>query len=410
MIQKLKDSKWLYMLLSVLMATIFWIFVRETVDYSQTQTFRNIPVVLSGERVLEEQGLTIKSVSRDSVTLRIEAQLSVLERLRQGSLNVTVDVSRLSGEGEFPLGYTINYPSNVTAADLTGVERDPTDITVTVGRLTASTFPIQPRLQGSIADGYQAGQWSVSEESVTISGSADQVSQVAGVEAVITGENLTQRVADDVPLTLLDPQGNPLTDLDVKLSVETVYVTLPIVVVRDIPLTVGFIDGGGATAEDVEGKVIIFPETITVSGEEADMEGLESISLGSVNLAQVVGTKAFTFTIDLDPRLENVSGIAQATVTVTIDDLATRTINVDNIEVINVPPGRSAEIVTLVRSVVVRGHEADLEQLDSSQFRIVADLSDVTATGGLPVKATVYLNAPQNVGVIGEYSVVVNIS
>lgn len=406
----LSDSKWLYVLLSILLATIFWLFVRDTVDPEQDQTIRNIKVELVGENVLENQNLTIKSISNETVNLNVHAKISVIRKLKSENMKITVDVSKLSAPGDYQLTYNISYPSNVSATDVLINERIPANITVTVDRLASSTFTIEPRFQGSIAEGYQAGTWSISQDTVTVSGATDQVSRIAKVEAVLTGENLTERLSGDVPLTLLDQDGNVLTDLDVKLSIDTVYVTLPIVVVKTIPLRVNFISGGGVNAENEDDySVIIFPETITVSGEKDDMENLEEIFLGSVDLAKVVGTNVFTFPIDLDSRLENVSGITQATVTVTVSGLDTKTFEVDNIDLINTN-GRRAERITEVCSVVVRGHQEDLEQLDASQFRIVADLADVTTTGSSRVPVTVYLNASQDVGVIGEYSIVVNIS
>lgn len=407
---QLKDSKWLYMLLSILLATIFWLFVRETVDPEQDQTIRNIRVDLVGENVLEDQGLTVKDISHDTVNLDVHAKLSVIQKLRSENMRVSVDVSKLSAPGDYSLNYNITYPLNVSAADVMVNQRIPTTVTVTVDRLASQNFSIEPRLQGSIAEGYQAGSWSISQDTVTISGSTDQVSQIAKVEAVLTGEDLTERQSRDVPLTLLDQEGKVLTGLDVKLSIDTVYVTLPIVVVKTIPLEVNFISGGGVNAEsENDYSVIIFPETITVSGEKDDLENLDELFLGSVDLAKVVGTNVFTFPIDLDTRLENVSGITQATVTVTVSNLDTKTFDVDNIDLINAQ-GRQAECITQVCPVVVRGHQEDLDQLDASQLRIVADLSDVTSTGSCRVPVKVYLNASQEVGVIGEYSIVVNIS
>lgn len=50
------------------------------------------------------------------------------------------------------------------------------------------------------------------------------------------------------------------------------------------------------------------------------------------------------------------------------------------------------------------------EDISASQLRIVADLSNVMTVGSVSVPARVYLDYNSEVGVIGEYSVVVNIS
>ena len=43
------------------------------------------------------------------------------------------------------------------------------------------------------------------------------------------------------------------------------------------------------------------------------------------------------------------------------------------------------------------------------QIRIVADLSDIASVGTYPVPVKVYVDA-EGVGVVGEYSIVVNVS
>ena len=183
------------------------------------------------------------------------------------------------------------------------------------------------------------------------------------------------------------------------------------VIVKDIPLTVSFLPGGGATTDDITYE--INPKSLMVSGAESDMESLSEISLGSVDLSKVVGTNTFTFPIDLDASLENVTGSTSATVTVTVNGLDTRSFDVDNIQMVNVPDGYQVTLATQVRTVKVRGKQEDLDNIDASQLSIVADLSDVDFAGLYSVPASkvkVYLNADSSVGVIGDYTVVVNVS
>ena len=274
--------------------------------------------------------------------------------------------------------------------------------------LYTSTFEVEFQLDGQVADGYQMGLPAVEPETVTVSGSVEEVSQVARVVAVLTSENLSEQYAGDLPLTLLDSAGNPLTDLSVTLSADSAYVVVPVVVEREVELTVNFIPGGGATEDDI--TFDIDPRTITVSGAEEDMANLTQLSIGSVDLSRVTGTNTFNFPISLDPSLENVSGETTASVTVTVEGLDTAVFEVDNISLTDPPAGYRAQAVTQARQVTVRGRAEDLALIDASQLRIVADVSNVTSTGQISVPARVYLDAAGSVGVIGEYTVVVEVS
>lgn len=412
MMEHIRESKWLNILMSVLLAVLFWLYVRAELDPSQTSWFYHVPVEITGSTVLTRQGLTVANLSQSTVDLRIEGPASVLDSLSRSrkDLSVTLDVSKCT-EGENKLVYTPNWPVNINTDSIVTIDRDPETITVTVEKLYTSSFNVEFQLKGTVADGYQAGTPAINPETVVVSGPAEQVSRVKKVVAVLETEDLDQRFAGDLPLILLDENGEQITDAEVTLDSPTAYVVLPVVVVKDVPLTVNFQPGGGATIDDITYE--INPKSLMVSGAESDMESLNEISLGSVDLSKVVGTNTFTFPIDLDASLENVTGSTSATVTVTVNGLDTRSFDVDNIQMVNIPDGYQVTLATQVRTVKVRGKQEDLNNIDASQLSIVADLSDVDFTGLYSVPASkvkVYLNADSSVGVIGDYTVVVNVS
>lgn len=412
MMEHIRESKWLNILMSVLLAVLFWLYVRAELDPSQTSWFYHVPVEITGSTVLTRQGLTVANLSQSTVDLRIEGPASVLDSLSRSrkDLSVTLDVSKCT-EGENKLVYTPNWPVNINTDSIVTIDRDPETITVTVEKLYTSSFNVEFQLKGTVADGYQAGTPAINPETVVVSGPAEQVSRVKKVVAVLETEDLDQRFAGDLPLILLDENGEQITDAEVTLDSPTAYIVLPVVVVKDIPLTANFQPGGGATIDDITYE--INPKSLMVSGAESDMESLSEISLGSVDLSKVVGTNTFTFPIDLDASLENVTGSTSATVTVTVNGLDTRSFDVDNIQMVNIPDGYQVTLATQVRTVKVRGKQEDLNNIDASQLSIVADLSDVDFTGLYSVPASkvkVYLNADSSVGVIGDYTVVVNVS
>jgi len=403
------ESKWFYIVISIVLAVVFWSYVRTEQDVEQEFTLHNVPVLLTGENILENQNMTVAELSHRSVNLRLSCPISVGHRLNSRSVTVTVDVSRCSGAQDYELTYDINYPENITANQVQVLERTPQRITVSIEQMYTSTYEIEFIHQGSVAPGYQSGTAVINPTLVTVSGPEDDVKQVNKVVAVLKQEQLSSRFSGDLPLLLLDAEGEELTGLDVKLSTTTAYVTLPIVVVKEIPLTVNLIGGGGAEPEDAD-YTIEPQDTIIVSGSEEDLAGLNELNLGDIDLAQIMGGEVKTFPVQLDPRYENVSGISEVQVTVTLKDLATKVFPVENIELINVPSIYTAYSANQVRNITLRGDQEALDAISPSQIQIVADLSNVAAEGSYPVPARVYLNAAGNVGVVGTYTIIVNVS
>ena len=407
--EMLKDRKWAYVLLSVFLAVILWLYVRAEKDPVSDARIRNIPVQITGSSVLSSKGLTVAGLSSDRVSTTLQAPASVLSDISRKNITATIDVSRIDEAGEHTLSYNIVLPTNVNTDGVVIQEKEPETITVTVEKLYTSTLPIEFRFEGSVAKGYQAGTPTIDPVNVTISGAVEQVNRVARAVVVLEAKDLKEQYTGDLPIRLLDANGDELKDLEVELSSETAYVVYPIVVVKEIPLTVNIIAGGGATQENISEPLIV-PSKITVAGTQEDIDHLTEISLGSIDLSKVVGTSNFTFTIDLDPSLENVTGITEAKVTVTVSGLETRAFEVGNIKLQNIPRGYSAKADTEAKTVYVRGTADELAMIDSSQLRIVADLKEVTGSGTYTIPVRVYLDAGTEVGVIGDYSIVVSVT
>lgn len=405
----LRDSKWFYLVISILLAVIFWYYVRGQVNPTSPTWFYNIPVVQTGTNVLNQQNLTVSAISHDTVDLRVEAPASVLDSLTRSKeeITVTVDVSKCQ-QGENKVTYRPNWPISVSSDSIALLNQKPESITVTVDKLSTHTFDIDFQLQGKVAEGYQAGNVAINPETVRISGPADQVSQINRVVAILNDEELNEQFSGDLPLTLLNANGEVLTDLEVTMDYESVYVVLPVVVVKDIPLTVSFVYGGGIDSEG-DFTYHIEPETITVAGEEGDLQDLSEISLGSIDLSKIVGSNTVSKEIVLDASLENVSGLSSANVFLNIRNLPTRTVEVDNIQISNKPSGYQVTAVTQVKQVLLRGDQTALDAIDASQLRIVADMTDYRSEGTYPIPVRVYLDAGNSVGVIGEYSIVVSV-
>ena len=339
MIDRLRESRWFYILLSVLLAVLIWMYIRDVENPTQEGTYYGVEIQISGERVLEERGLTVASISQKTVNVTVNAPISVHNDLR-GNITATVDVSQCTEPGEYQLTCTPKLPSRAVV--------------------------------------------------------------------ILEADGLKQSYSGRLPITLLDENDEPIIDTNISMSEETAYLTLPVGVMKEVPLTVSFIPGGGATGDgDVE--VDIQPKTINVIGTEEAVAGLTEISLGSIDLSTVLDTSVITMPIRLSSALDNASGITEAQVTVTIKGLSTRSLDVSNIEITNVPDGYTVEKVTQTRTIVIRGSESALEQVDPNQVWIVADMSKITATGTNSVPVTVYLNASDEVGVVGEYKIVVNI-
>ena len=412
---KLKESKGLYVAISILLAIAFWLYVRAENDIPVQNVVRGIPIQIMSEDVLEARGLMVSEVNPDTINITFEGSSSVVPRLNRNNVTVTVDVSRITSEGEHDLTYTVNMPTNLNTTGGSGITRtsDVTSITVTVVPLYTREIPIEGTFVGDVAEGYQAGELEITPETVIISGEESAVNQVARAVVEVGGDSLTSTYTGELPITLLDRDGQVIENDQISLSVDTALVILPVEVVKEVPLTVNLIPGGGISQDDIDRyvQVDIQPESITIAGAAEDIEPISEISLGDIDLSQIITTGTFEMPIEVANELTNISGVTRATVTVTIQGLETRTLSVSNFELRNVSEGFHAEMVTESIDIQIRGPGDNLDQISPSQILVVGDLTDIiSATGRYTVPARVYLNGPSDVGVVGEYNVTVQVT
>ncbi len=411
--KKILDNKLLYALLAIAVSIGLWFYVATVEGTDGSMEITDIPITFLYEEVLEERGLMISSGRDQTVTLEVTGPKSTLVKLDQEKekITLTIDVSKITSAGEQRMAYTLSLPTGYSSS-VSVVRQYPVNIDFTVSRLVQKEIEVQGKFTGSLAEGYMRDEIEILPSTIEVWGIESEVNQISHALVTIGGDDLTATVTGDMGFELISYQDEVLSDLSVECSVETVSVTMPVLQTADVPLTVKWVLGGGVTDVDKYVTYDIDPEVITVSGAQADLESLQEIILGEIELANIIsGNDTFEFDIPLDASLENISGVTKATVTVSIHGLETKVLDVDNI-VVNTPDGFTGESVTQSLQVLVRGTAEALDLVFAHNLRAVADLSETDISVGrytVPVK--VYLANTSDVGVVGsDYKIVVDIS
>lgn len=191
----------------------------------------------------------------------------------------------------------------------------------------------------------------------------------------------------------------------------TILVTLPVYKLKEIPLTVDLVPGGGVTDVDSQVEVTFKPvDSIVVAGSEDDLEGLSELTVGSVDLYQVFTSEDVTFPVQLSPELTNVSGVTEIRSPLADKGLSTKLLEANKIGVDQCPGGIcQPEAITQTCSIQIRGAQEAVDAVLGLSAADRGDLSDRTA-GSQTVPVKVYLDGSSEVGVVGDYNIVVSIT
>ncbi len=406
---KLFDNKIFWAVVSLLAALFIWVYVTGTQEEPIEKSFSNVEVVFIGEDTLQaSRGYVINNISAETVSVKISGTRRNIGSLSAADVKATIDVSLISQTGTNTQYYTLTYPDGVDADAVSLVSSNPSVISFNVTRMSTKQVPVEVQFKGSTAEGYIAGEVEYEPKTITISGPESELEQIDHVYAEIGGDELTMTRTADVPFVLMDKSGNELASDGFEFDVSTINVTIPISMMKEVSLYVQCIYGAGATEENT--SIEIEPSTITISGDTSVVSGINRIDIATIDLTDFALTLQDTYAIPLQNGVENVSGVTKANVTIEIQGVSTKQFTVTNFNYTGLPDGYYVEeIVTKNLEVKVRGAQDVLDQIQSSNLRAVADLSEVTQTGFMYVPVKVELDGFTNAGAVGEYLIAIRI-
>ena len=408
----MKKSKITSMLLSLVIAFGLWLYVVTNVSQEAEYTIYNVPLVMEGESVLNDNNLMITALSADDVDLTLSGKRSDLAKVNSSNTVLKVDLTKIYEPAEKrALTYTPIFPSDVATNALTIENRHPANIYVTVEARRNKEVPVEVVWIGSTPEGFMSDRENrvLDYDSVTVVGPASVADLIEKAVIEVDLNDQKMSISQDYRYTLCDKDGNPVDAEKITTNVEDIHLDVKIQQVKEVKLVADVIYGGGATEKNT--TISIEPAVIRLSGGSAVLEELgDTINLGKIDLSTIEKSQELTLPISLPEGITNLSNIWEATVDIRFSGLMVKTFEVENIEAINVPDGFDAEIIEKKLVVILRGPAADITRITEEDITIRADLTGAVA-GTSTFKATVHFSEDFSaVGAVRSYSVTANVS
>ena len=402
------NEKALMALLSVGVALVLWLYVVTVVSPNSNSSVKGIPVTLQGVATLQDRSLMITTEELPTVELQLEGNRTDLNKLNSSNIYISADVSNIDQPGTYDVRLgNPNFPADVPNTAITVLNKTPGHITIVVERRVEENIPVDIQY---LEDNFDSGNYMADKENrvldrptIKVQGPQSVVEQIkmARIEVDLNGR-VESIVEQSYVYTLCNEKGEPVDVEKIQTDAEAVQLSLKIVRVKDVPLVFKNITyGGGATPQNT--TITIDPEVIRVSGSNAMLESLTKIELDAIDLSQITEDTEFTLPIDMAEGITNETGLTEVKVSVKFNDLATTTLNVSNITLINVPADLLITMVTQQLSVQLRGPEAVMATLLPEQVKVTVDCSNAQL-GNATLKATIIAEV-EGVGALGTYTV-----
>lgn len=403
-VTKIANSKIFYIIISIVISLLLWLYVINVENKEITEPVSGIPVEFIGkDGILVDRGLLISGEEFQTVDITFFGQRSIVSKLNKENVKVTVDLTDIRSPGVYQKRYEVQLPKGELEKDVSMTERYPQYIVVSIDRRMEKSIPVRGNHIGTVEEGFIAEELEFNPEYINISGPENIITKISHAEITVKRENLKETIMEQKEYVFKDESGNVVESNKIIADVDTVEVKLPVLLVKEVALTVDIVPGGGAAKENA--KVVVEPGTITLSGDPDLMKGINQLSLGTINLAEIGNTYRKPIPIPIPNGVTNISGESSAEVNIEILGLSTKKLSSTNFEIINVPSGYTASVASQKPlEITIRGPAEDVALVGSHNIRIVCDLSDIEEVAGMKsFYPTVYVDGYEDVGVLSKY-------
>lgn len=397
--------------LSLVLAFVLWIVIINAIDPSDSRIISNIPVVLLHQESLTDLGYTFEVLEGGSVSITVKGPKSILDSLSVSDFYASADLSTISQWSDYVyVDIDVKCVKNVSEVHNISITLRNEAVKINIENRDKATMNVQVDVIGEPASGYVVGDCNVSPMSITVSGAASTVEQIAKIVAECDVEGATMDMTEVVDLKVYN-EDDELIDLsNLVLSKTTAKVRIPILLKKTVPVHFAYKGSpkDGYKVASLESNI----KEVVIAGSATVLAGINEIDLPAdlIDIADLAASKDFTIRIShYIPSTVKVLSETTANVKAVIEPVVTKdfTIPSSQITIENKNVNFNYAFLKTNYNITVTGVSSEIEKVLASNLTATVDVAGLTA-GSHVVKLNI--QNPNNCTVSGDYSVTVVIT
>ena len=261
---------WLVMLLSLVIAVLFWGYVMAGLNPTRPKTVSGIPISITGTQDLLSRNLIIVSGDSETATAVISAEITKHAALNAGRVDCSVSVNTITKAGI----YTLPVEVNVQSALGKYVSVAPASVTIVVDDLIDVDVPVQLRTVGTLPDSYGVYDSTLSRNLVNVRGARRYIEPIARAEAVVNISDRTEPFSGTVPLVFYNAANEEIKVETVTKQAPSVIANIKISAFTELPIHVNALL---PDPEQYDTDTTLSAKTVCVWGDPEDLRLLTQV-------------------------------------------------------------------------------------------------------------------------------------
>ena len=407
------------LIFSFLCAVVVWFAMMDSELQGRGTVISNVPIQVEVAESAQEAGVRVFSQSSNYTDVSVTGNAMVTSRLTTEDIGVVASLnpalSMMTGNSMQEATLSLRaYKKGNTLADYEVEGVTPSEITVVYDKYKEMQLSIQDKVQYSAAEGYYAAAApNFSTTLVTISGPESQVNRVDSAALAYTfTDELTQTTSISCKVALFDVNGEQIDPSENYLTLSDTTVDVSIAVTGRQTVTIQP-DIRNMPESFSDKRVTISPETIEIAGDSEIISAYTTLKLAApINFQDVTPeNNTFEIAIPVPNGVTNISGVETATVTFNMKGYNEVELKTENIAIINIPEGKTAELKAKSLTVKVVGSAAQIAKLTGESISCTIDMFGMTEFNSLmEVPVTVTVNNADSCWATGKYTTYVAVT
>lgn len=383
MLKKLTNNLGLK-ILSLFFAIALWLIVVNIDDPDVTTSF-TVPVTIEHEEVLTDNGKVYEITDdTDSVRVVVTAKRSIIDNLSASDFEAVADFSDLDTENlDGTQKVTIDISALRYSSQISMNARSHY-LEISVEDKATKRVVIDSQVWGSAADGYAAGDVTISPNVIEVSGPASIVDTIDSASVTVDISGMTSDIKQTMTPVYYDSDGNVVDTSKLTLDASEVTVNVACDGTKTVPVTYSVTgtpeDGyeiasvtGSVTELAIKGSpdVLSKCDSIEVTGDELSVDGLNQNAEVTIDLSDYLPDGVSLYA-------ENAN---EATVEITVESASEKdyTLSTSNITINGLDSGLTAEFSSDTETVTLIGMDDVLNAITAKDIITAIDLTGKTA-------------------------------
>lgn len=370
-------------ILSAIGALILWTIIVNIYDPTTSVTISNVAVELQNTESLTDNDYTYEVVDGSRISVYISGPKSVITELRSSDIVATADLSKITAFADY---VDIDVKVVKDGRELNNVEVIPrtTAVKLSIENRLTKEFTIKYYTDGNLGSGYIVGGVSVFPDTVKVTGSSSSVGQISSANVTLNTAGKIADFTENVPIYLLDSDGNVIEDESLVLSRGDADCAVTINQTKTVKVSSQGYSGTVANNYLVRGVELSVDEAV-IEGPAPIVGAIEEIVIPSSALDVTGNTSSKTVSVNLADYVDSsVTFTSETSVTLTA-----RIVNVDSkeynvavskITMNNLSSGLAASVVSASNTIeiAVRNDDGDYTDFTADNISLSVNLASLS--------------------------------